>query len=65
MQKINRLLVFEDEICIACGCTANLYQGKEYKHIVVALPTDHYDFLGPIKPEGKTLEEIKKLADSY
>lgn len=32
---------------------------------VVYLPTDHYDFIGPINIVGKTLDQIKTEAETY
>jgi len=38
---------------------------KYDKISVIAFPTDHYDYIGPIKFYGKTEEEIIALCNSY
>ncbi len=55
--KIPRLVVFDAAgKAIAAGNPANAIDGTK---IVIDLPTDHYDFIGPIDVKGKTLEEIQ------
>ena len=57
MQLIPRLVAFDENgKAIVAGVAAHLYPGGRSK--VIALPTDHYDFLGPVKVAGKTEAEI-------
>jgi hypothetical protein len=52
---IPRGLVFDSNgICLG---TSMFNSGASIK--TVSLPTDHYDFLGPINPVGKTLKQIE------
>lgn len=63
MQFINRSVYFKAGVCIGAGfCAAEQDADKTE---VIALPTDHYDFLGPIKVLGKTKEQIETEATSY
>ena len=39
--------------------------GKYDKMRVISLPSDHYDFLGPINIYGKTEQEIKEESKTY
>lgn len=57
---------FKDGKCVAVGCPAALYNKKDgYTHATVWLPSDHYDFIGPLKVEGLTADEIREHAAQY
>ena len=62
---IPRSIAFKNEKCVAVGICADSYQKEpNVKMMVIDLPTTHYDFLGPIRPEGLTLAEInQKIAE--
>lgn len=64
MQKIPRELAFDaNNVCVAAGCPAVFYWSKEgYTLETIAIPTDHYDFIG-VNVVGKTLDEIKEICD--
>jgi len=52
-----RAVYFDAEgVCIGAGFSAAEQQA--HKTIVLDLPSHHYDFPGPIKMIGRTLEEI-------
>lgn len=61
-QMIPRGVGFKDGIGVCAGNAVHV--ARDINSVkVVFLPTDHYDFLGPVSVKGKTLEEIKKEAD--
>lgn len=60
--KINYALTPRDTYflegkCIAVGFRYNI---KHDKKEVIKFPTDHYDFIGPVKYIGLTKEEIEE-----
>ena len=58
MMLINRQLAFDrNGRCVAAGCSCEVT--PHVSTAVVALPTDHYDFLGPVQVVGKTMPEIE------
>lgn len=40
-------------------------EGDSISLDVIFLPTDHYDFIGPIKVQGKSKEDIEAEAESF
>lgn len=63
MQFINRAVYFKTGVCIGAGFCAAEREADATE--VIALPTDHFDFLGPIKVIGKTKEQIETEAANY
>lgn len=57
MTLIPRQVAFVDDHAVAAGvaCQVTSHDCTE----VLFLPTDHYDFLGPVRVEGKTRDEIE------
>lgn len=58
MKLINRAVYFIDGKAIGAGFSPAMYSPK-VKAEVIALPTEHYDFLGPIDIIGKSKAEIE------
>ncbi len=63
MQFIARTVYFKNGKAIGAGFTSAQFEADKAE--VIRLPTDHYDFIGPIKVFGKTKEEIEKEAKTY
>jgi hypothetical protein len=66
MSKYPRAIFFKDGKAVG---TTNTMHGKGFDYYdsmhVMQLPSDHYDFLGPINVVGKTKEEIEAEIKSY
>lgn len=62
-QMIPRGVGFKNGIGVCAGNCVHVANDIDSVKTVF-LPTDHYDFLGPVSVKGKTLEEIKKEAAS-
>lgn len=58
---IPRLVAFKDGKAVAVGQHCNHYSGAKLE--VIHLPTDHYDFIGPVDVVGKTKEQIEAEAE--
>lgn len=60
-QVLPRAVAFKDGKAISTGNSAEIAKihDNTVQVLVVGLPTDHYDFAGPVDVVGKTLEEIK------
>lgn len=58
---VPRLVAFVDGIAVAAGLNCNNHSGASLS--VVHLPTDHYDFIGPVDVVGKTLLQIELEAE--
>ena len=58
MQKIPRAVYFKDGICLGVGSSWEL--SDHNLKLTFGLPTDHYDFVGPLADvlKGKTLQEV-------
>lgn len=58
MQNIPRAVYFKNGICVGVGTGAELSEHNQ--ELTFALPTDHYDFAGPLANtlRGKTLREV-------
>lgn len=56
-----RLVAFEDNKAVVEGNPAHFYKDKR----VISLPSDHYDFAGPIRVEGKTQEQIDQEVSEF
>jgi hypothetical protein len=57
LSLIPRLVAFDENGKAICtGCPANLYSNTQ----TIRLPTDHYDFAGPVNVQGKTKEQIER-----
>ena len=62
MTLIPRQLAFDaNGICVAAGCSCEVTPHVATR--MVALPTDHVDFLGPVEVVGKTLGEIRSAIE--
>jgi hypothetical protein len=61
MQMIPRMIAFDRTTgkAIAAGANADHPDYVNSQKVVIDLPTDHYDFLGPINPVGKTEQEVR------
>lgn len=62
-QFIPRSVYFKDGICIGAGFCSSAHQADQME--IIALPTDHYDFLGPINVLSKTKEQIEQEISKY
>ena len=59
LSMIPRAVYFSENKAVGAGFAApNVYDAV----FVINLPTDHYDFIGPISCIGKSKEEIEKEA---
>jgi hypothetical protein len=59
-QKIPRSVYFKD------GKAIGTFPSQPYDSMtVINLPTDHYDFRGPIDIIGKTKEQIEKQVEGF
>ena len=59
---IPRLIAFDRTTgkAVSAGVAAHSHPDyNECQKVIIDLPTDHYDFLGPINPVGKTEAEIR------
>jgi len=63
MRTYPRAVFFKDGRAIGAGFTAASKEAD--KMVVMMLPSDHYDFIGPINVVGKTRAEIENEAASY
>jgi hypothetical protein len=59
--KYNRMVYFLGNKCVGVGLS-----GEATKHdwaVVLPLPSDHYDFAGPVADEikGKEMQEVKDI----
>lgn len=59
-----RTVYFKDGKAIGAGVGGS-HQKKHDSMEVIFLPSDHYDFIGPIKVCGKTKAEIENEAATY
>jgi hypothetical protein len=61
MSLYPRDAAFKDGRCVASGCPAALYTKADgYERATIFLPSDHYDFGGPVFPVGLTKAEIEE-----
>jgi hypothetical protein len=58
---INRAVGFKDGKAVCAGTSVNVATVDSVE--VIPLPTDHYDFVGPVIVKGKTREEIIREAE--
>ena len=66
MSFIPRAVVFRDDKGVCAGCPAGMYVGEPgCVTKTIELPTDHYDFAGPVSVLGKTEEEILREVETY
>ena len=62
MTLIPRVVAFDENDKALCAGNA-VYAETNTKYTkIMHLPTDHYDFLGPLNVKGKTAEEIETEA---
>lgn len=62
MKTYPHSLYFVNDKCVGAGfCQV---PAAAVMH-VVNMPSDHYDFIGPVSYRGYTLEEIKKECSRY
>lgn len=58
-----RGLYFVNGLCVGTHCTVPKNEKPTME--VVQLPSDHYDFIGPLVIQGKTLAEIKAAVVAF
>lgn len=63
MHFIPRNVYFRDGFCIGAGFSS--VEKDADKVEVILLPTEHYDFLGPIEVLNKTKTQIELEASKY
>jgi hypothetical protein len=59
-QMIPRAVGFKNGIAVCAGNAVHVNDLDSVE--VIELPTDHYDFLGPVTVQGKTYEQIVQEA---
>ena len=63
MNKYPRAVYFSNGLGVCAGVSGQLTSHDSM--VVVLLPSEHYDFVGPVNVRGKTLSQIEKEVESY